>query len=68
MPVSPLWVFMYRPMTPDVWSRALVPEHHVQAFIDGGWYILISEGEIRQQMIEDEFHQSTQPFNTPRVS
>jgi hypothetical protein len=67
-PRRPLLTFMYREMQPDIWARCLVEETHVQAFTEGGWRILVSEGEIRQQMIEDEFAAQTQPFNVPRVT
>jgi hypothetical protein len=63
----PLLVFVYRVISDDVWDTHRIPETRLQAFIDGGWHILIGEDDIRRQMIEDEFNAQTQPFNQPRM-
>jgi hypothetical protein len=63
-----LWVYVYREITPDVWDTHMIRETRLQAFTDAGWRVLVGEGEIRTQMIEDEFTAQTQPFNPPKVT
>lgn len=62
-----LLVFVYRDLTEDVWETARIPETRLQAFLEGGWHILIMEDDIRRQLVEDQFRQDTQPFNGIRL-
>jgi hypothetical protein len=59
----PPMAFVYRDIAEGIWDASRILESRLPVYLEGGWHVLISDSEIRQQAIADEHARQTSPFN-----